>query len=113
MVNTFGGSFGGPVLKDKLFFFYNYEGQRLATNETVSTTTPSATFLNGQVGYVAGDGSTVLLTPAQIAQLDANCTQCAAPGVDQAMLTYLSTEPAATVLGAGDRSEEHTSELQS
>ena len=102
IVNTFGGSFGGPVLKDKLFFFYNYEGQRLATNETVSTTTPSATFLNGQVGYVAGDGSTVLLTPAQIAQLDANCTQCAAPGVDQAMLTYLSTEPAATVLGAGD-----------
>ena len=102
IVNTFGGSLGGPVLKDKLFFFYNYEGQRLATNETVSTTTPSATFLNGQVGYVAGDGSTVLLTNAQIAQLDTGCTQCTAPGVDQAMLDYLSTEPAATVLGAGD-----------
>ncbi len=102
IVNTFGGSFGGPVLKDKLFFFYNYEGQRLATNKTVSATTPSATFLNGQVGYVAGDGSTVLLTEAQIAKLDAGCTQCAAPGVDQAMLSYLSTEPPATVLGAGD-----------
>jgi hypothetical protein len=102
IVNTFGGSIGGPILKDKLFFFYNYEGQRLATNKTVTATTPSATFLAGQVGYVAGDGSTVLLTKAQIAQLDAGCTQCPAPGVDQAILNYLGTEPASTVLGAGD-----------
>ncbi len=102
IVNTFGGSIGGPIFKDKLFFFFNYEGQRLATNETVSAITPSATFLAGQLGYVATDGSTVLLTGAQIAQLDAACTLCAAPGVDQAMLNYLGTEPAATVLGAGD-----------
>jgi hypothetical protein len=102
IVNTFGGSVGGPVLKDKLFFFYNYEGQRLATNDPVPATTPSASFLAGQVGYVAADGSTVLLTQNQIAQLDNGCTQCSAPGVDLAMLTYLKTEPASTVLGAGD-----------
>ena len=102
IVNTFGGSVGGPIKKDKLFFFFNYEGQRLATNATVAATTPSATFLAGQVGYVAADNSTVLLTKAQIAQLDAGCTLCTTPGVDQAMLTYLGTEPASTVLAAGD-----------
>ena len=102
IVNTFGGSVGGPILKNKLFFFYNYEGQRLATNQAVAQITPSATFLNGQVGYYATDGSTVVLTSQQIAQLDAGCTACTAPGVDQAILDYLSTEPAATVLAGGD-----------
>jgi hypothetical protein len=102
IVNTFGGSVGGPILRDKLFFFFNYEGQRKATNLPVTNTTPSATFLAGQVGYFAEDGSTVLLTSQQIAQLDAGCTQCTTPGVDQAMLDYLSTEPPATVLSSGD-----------
>jgi hypothetical protein len=102
IVNTFGGSLGGPILRDKLFFFYNYEGQRLATNETVSATTPSATFLAGQVGYTAVDGSVVLLTQDQIKKLDTGCTLCPAPGVNQPILDYLKTEPAATVLAAGD-----------
>jgi hypothetical protein len=85
-----------------LFFFYNYEGQRLATNETVAAITSSASFLAGQVGYFAADGSQVMLTSQQIAQLDSKCTQCPAPGVDQAMLQYLGTEPVATVLAGGD-----------
>ena len=102
IVNTFGGSLGGPIRKDRLFFFFNYEGQRLATNDTVSAVTPSATFLQGQLGYTDVNGNVQMLNAQQIAQLDANCTQCAAPGIDQAMLNYLSTEPPATVLSCGD-----------
>jgi len=34
--NQFGGTFGGPVKKDKTFFFMNYEGQRRAEAPTQS-----------------------------------------------------------------------------
>ncbi len=37
--NQFGGTFGGPIKKDKLFFFVDYQGLRRATPPSVSATT--------------------------------------------------------------------------
>ncbi len=37
--NQFGGVIGGPVLKDKLFFFTDYQGQRFDTPPSIATTT--------------------------------------------------------------------------
>jgi hypothetical protein len=34
--NDFGGTFGGPILKDKAFFFFSYEGLRLLLPQTAS-----------------------------------------------------------------------------
>lgn len=33
--NTFGGAIGGPIIKNKAFFFYSYEGRRDASQQTV------------------------------------------------------------------------------
>jgi len=39
-LNDFGGVLGGPILKDKTFFFFSYEGQRLRQPSSLQTTVP-------------------------------------------------------------------------
>jgi hypothetical protein len=39
--NDFGGFFGGPIWKDRTFFFFSYEGARLVLPGTTSATVPS------------------------------------------------------------------------
>jgi Carboxypeptidase regulatory-like domain/TonB dependent receptor-like, beta-barrel len=39
--NDFGGVVGGPIFKDKTFFFFSYEGLRLRLPQTLLTTVPS------------------------------------------------------------------------
>ncbi len=41
--NDFGGVFGGPVFKDKTFFFFSYEGLRLRQPATLDTAVPDMT----------------------------------------------------------------------
>jgi hypothetical protein len=41
--NDFGGTLSGPVLKDRTFFFFSYEGLRLRLPETLLTTVPDIT----------------------------------------------------------------------
>jgi hypothetical protein len=38
--NDFGGTFDGPIVKDKTFFFFSYEGLRLRLPQTALTTVP-------------------------------------------------------------------------
>jgi hypothetical protein len=124
--NTFGGAIGGPIKKDRLFFFYTYEGQRREESKQVFRSVPTASMRDGVFFYpcatasdcpggsVNGVSGTPYAVPAgqfgigptQIAQMDANCSKpvpgfpqgsCPqGPGVDPSVLATLNQYPAAT-----------------
>ena len=49
--DVFGGSIGGPIWKDKAFFFYSYEGQRQTLGTSVARVVPRAHIGNGELRF--------------------------------------------------------------
>jgi hypothetical protein len=53
--NDFGGTFGGPIQKNKTFFFLDYEGMRDYSSATYTAGVPSMAERNGDFGELCGD----------------------------------------------------------
>ena len=50
--NNFGGVIGGPIFRDKTFFFFSYEGLRLRLPKTASTQVPSQALRDGALASI-------------------------------------------------------------
>ncbi len=96
--NVFGLSAGGPIKKDRLFYFINYEGRR-DRSETLSTprVVPTQNFRNGIFTYQRKDGTIGTLSPEQVKAQDP-----LGIGENQAVLALLKTYPLPNLSTSGD-----------
>jgi len=60
--NTFGTSVGGPIIKNKLFFYFDYEGVRLDQTTLIATQTLPASWAAGNFSSVSGGAVPFALT---------------------------------------------------
>ncbi|MBL8173594.1 MAG: carboxypeptidase regulatory-like domain-containing protein [Bryobacterales bacterium] len=68
--NVFGASVGGPVVKNKAFYFLNYEGRRDASELGAQRTVPTAEFRQGIVQYQRTDNSIARLSAERVREID-------------------------------------------
>lgn len=68
--NQFGGNVGGPIKRNKAFFFFNYGGSRIRQSASINREVPSAQFLAGQLAYQNTAGGLSYLSSAQVQAID-------------------------------------------
>lgn len=86
--NQFGASLGGPIKKDRLFLFANWERRIDASSTPATATVPSATLRQGYLLAALSNGAVQTFTSADVQAIDPLHL-----GFNPAMKTYLNSFP--------------------
>lgn len=124
--NTYGAFLGGPIKKDRLFFFLSFEGMRKREDQSIIRTVPSDDLRNGFISYQCDGPSSdtpdpncpasgvMRLSPTQLAALDPNCASIgscvyssgphigAFPGANPNVMDIFQQYPHANTTSEGD-----------
>jgi Carboxypeptidase regulatory-like domain len=88
--NTFGGALGGPIKKDKVFFFYSYEGRRDATAQPEVRVVPLASLGQGIINYTYCPDAACNTPQAASLNLSQNQQAFSVAGINPAALAALA-----------------------
>ena len=98
LINLFGASVGGPIKRNKAFFFVNYEGRRDASSTSINRNVPTENLKQGIVTFHDTTGALRTIGPAEIkATVDP-----LGIGVNSAALAVLKQYPAGNNSSLGD-----------
>jgi hypothetical protein len=113
--NQFGGNVGGPLRKNKAFFFFEYNGRRDNQGAQVNTVVPLDSFRQGNISYIKkvdSTGATCLgssrkdTTPECIGTIDSAAVAALDPqhvGFSPALLDFINQRyPHVNDITAGD-----------
>ncbi|MBS1859373.1 MAG: carboxypeptidase regulatory-like domain-containing protein, partial [Acidobacteria bacterium] len=98
LINLFGTSVGGPIKRNKAFFFVNYEGRRDASSTSVNRNVPTENLKQGIVAFHDTSGALRTIGPDQIKSI----VDPLGVGVSQAALAVLQKYPVGNNSSLGD-----------
>jgi len=103
--NRFGGRIGGPIVKDKTFFFANYEGRRFANVAQVTRTVPTDTLKLGILQFKDLSGNIEKFNLGSAAVCGSSGTGICDPrglGLSPAVKAQWAQMPEPNLSGVGD-----------